>query len=673
MGIRPEQVQAAAAVQEAAAADEAECIRVVAGPGTGKSFSIEERVCWLLGQGVEPNAIAAVSFTRASAADLQERVQDACVRAGHPEAGISVTTLHALALRSLRAAGVLEAFPVDPTVLDRWELRNIYDEEFGRVAGVGSITRRREIREDHETFWSTGSYEPPPSQDPPDPPITNEERTAFQTFHGPRTQTYACVLPGELVQRCVSRMDANTLDPVALLGIDHLIVDEFQDLNPMDLRLVYGLQRRGVTLFVAGDDDQSLYSFRYASPAGIQQFTKRFNPVGDHVLRDCFRCTPAVLGAAESLISDFAAPGRIPKEHVSLYSESDPPVEGGFGCWSFDDAADEAEAIAASCRRLIDAGLPPREIMILLSNAQALWWQLRDAFDAFDVPFEPPRSSPFKDTDPGRALFAILRLLGDGQNYVALRTLLRLRRGVGVATAAEITDVTIAQNLNYRDLFYEDLPDVFAARPKAALEQCRDISQDLLDWDGEDTFEDRADEIDQMIARILGAESDERWRDEVSNLPGGTTLKEMERYLAAEKDGARAAVMAEVFERLELEPEEEETTLPARIQVMTMHSAKGLSATVVFVPGSEEQILPSERRARFPGQVLEAARMLYVSITRARVACVVSYASHRFINGQTARHTPSRYTEHLGKPFENRDGGISEDLAGEVVQASEQL
>ncbi|MBS1862168.1 MAG: ATP-dependent helicase [Actinobacteria bacterium] len=122
-------------------------------------------------------------------------------------------------------------------------------------------------------------------------------------------------------------MDAGTLDPAGLLGIEQLIVDEFQDLNPMDLRFVYGIEAQGVGLFIAGDDDQSLYSFRYATPTGIQEFTNRFDPVGDHVLRDCFRCTPKVLRAAETLIAANAAPGRIAKNHVSLYAEADPPLE----------------------------------------------------------------------------------------------------------------------------------------------------------------------------------------------------------------------------------------------------------------------------------------------------------------------------------------------------------
>jgi DNA helicase II / ATP-dependent DNA helicase PcrA len=667
LAIRPQQIVAAGEAQRAAAVDDTARVRVVAGPGTGKSFTIEQRVCWLLEQGVETSAIAAVSFTRASALDLQSRVHSACAAAGQDGAEIRVTTLHSLALRSLRKRGVLGGYPVDPAVLDRWELESLFDDEFGHLAGIG-VTRRREIREDHEAFWSTGSHEPRPSQDPPDPPITNEERIRFTNFHGPRTQLYACVLPGELVQRCVEMMDGGTLDPAGLLGIEQLIVDEFQDLNPMDLRFVYGIEAQGVGLFVAGDDDQSLYSFRYATPTGIQEFTDRFDPVGDHVLRDCFRCTPNVLRAAETLITANAAPGRIAKNHVSLYAEADPPLEGGFGCWSFDDGAEEAEAIALSCKRLIDAGLPAREIMVLLSNQRALWWALRDAFDSHGVPVEPPRASPFKDTDLGRALFTLLRLVGEEPDYMAMRTLLKLRRGVGVATASGIADVAIAESLNYRDLFYEALPNVFSKRQKAALDSARAICAELLEWSGEETLADRGEEIGVMIEAILGQAPDRDWREEVEGLPEEATLAEMARFLGTEKDDERAQVVAAIQARLgnDVDPEE---TLPERVRVMTMHSAKGLSATIVFIPGMEEEILPSARRARFPGQILEAARMLYVSITRARLACVVSYSEERFINGQQTAHTPSRFTSNLGDRFRKRGGGLTEEQAAAAVAA----
>jgi DNA helicase-2/ATP-dependent DNA helicase PcrA len=572
----------------------------------------------------------------------------------------------------LRAGGALGGYPVDPAVLDRWELENVFDEEFGRVAGVGSITRRREIRGDHEAFWSTGSHEPRPSQDPPDPPITEAERQRFRSFHRPRTQLYACVLPGEPVQRCVQMMNAGTLNPGALLGIEQIIVDEFQDLNPMDLRFVYGLHGSGVKLFVAGDDDQSLYSFRYANPQGIQQFTEHFEPVGDHVLRDCFRCTPAVLGAAEALIEANSAPGRIPKQHLSLYAEADPPLDGRFDHWTFEDGVEEADAIAATCRALIDAGMPPREIMVLLSNQRALWWQLRDAFTEHEVPVEPPRATPFKNTDLGRALFTLLRVAEEEPDYIALRTLLTLRQGVGVATAAEVAEIAILENLNFRDLFYEALPDLFASRARQALEHARGICAELLEWSTEETFADKESEIDGVIESILGGEPEGEWRDEIEGLPPEATLAELTRYLASEKDDDRLQALMAIHARLGTEAEVAEA-LPERVRVMTMHSAKGLSARVVFIPGMEEEILPSPRRARFPGQVLEAARMLYVSITRARLFCVVSYAEQRFINGHVAFHAPSRFTSDLGGTFERRDGGLSTEQAEAVVEDAQHL
>jgi DNA helicase-2/ATP-dependent DNA helicase PcrA len=673
VGIRQEQIEEAGDVQRRAAADGNDHVRLIAGPGTGKSFTIEERVCWLLDQGVDRRRIAAVSFTRASAFDLQRRVRAACERAGHPDAEISVTTLHSLALRSLRAGGILAAYPVDPLVLDQWELKNLFDEEFGRVAGIGSTPRRREIREDHEAFWSTGRRDLRPSQRPPEPPISDAERQRFRQFHTGRTQLYACVLPGELVQRCVQLMDAGTLDPVELLGIDHVIVDEFQDLNPMDLRFVYGMEAVGVTLFVAGDDDQSLYSFRYANPEGIQQFTERFEDAGDHVLQHCFRCTPKVLNAADTLITEFAAPGRIAKNLVSLYGDADPPVEGGFGCWRFRDGSDEARAIAASCRRLIDAGLSPREIMVLVNNAQALGWQLREAFEESAVPFEPPRVAPFKNTPPGRAVLTALRLVTREDDYVALRALLKLRRGVGVGTAAAIADTAILEDLNYRDLFYEPLPDdVFSSRAETALIAARAVCEELVEWGVEETVGDRAEDLDRIIEMILGQAPDADWRDELEGLPQEATLEEMARYLSSEKDDEQAAMLVAVYARLgqAIEPEE---ALPERVRVMTMHGAKGLSATVVFIPAMEEQMLPGDRRARFPGQVLEAARMLYVSITRARLACVVSYSTSRFINGQSTRHAASRYTAQLGETFRPGGGGITEALADQIVEAAEYL
>lgn len=236
MPLTPSDVAAAQAVQDDAAHDGAPQVRVIAGPGTGKSQTIQERVLWLLAHSVQPNEIVVVSFTRASARDLELRIHRQ--KPGRPSAEkVRVSTLHSLALRTLRRAGMLAQYPVEPIVLDDWELENIFDAEFQYHSGINSKERREDIRRYKEAIWSTGSATHPGYR-APTPPVSPAEDAAFDAYHRARTQLYSCVLPGEIVRQCVDLIQAGVLDPVQLLDIKHLIVDEYQDLNPYDLRFV---------------------------------------------------------------------------------------------------------------------------------------------------------------------------------------------------------------------------------------------------------------------------------------------------------------------------------------------------------------------------------------------------------------------------------------------------
>ena len=434
MPLTQAQIQAARAVQHAAAHDQAQHVRVVAGPGTGKSSAIEERVRWLLAQGTQPAAIYAVSFTRASALDLRQRVHAYCLQNGDASAAqVRVTTLHSLALRTLRTAGLLTAYPVDPFVLDSWELENVFDAEFGQASSI-SKERREKIRLEHEAFWSTGQWGAP-NYVTPNPPITPAERSQFSAFHGPRTQSYSCVLPGEIVRQCVAHMAAGTLNAVALLNLEDLVVDEFQDLNPMDLQFVDAMATQGARIFVAGDDDQSIYSFRFASPAGIQSFitkypqcgqhtltgcfriprTQNAAPIslqcGQHTLTGCFRCTPNVLAAGQTLIAANAQPNRIPKNHVSLYLAAVPPLRGVVHRWQFPSGVAEARAVAESCRDFIASGINPREILVLISNQRVLLPLLGSEFQNAGVAYERPRAEGFLDSPTGRLVLATIRIV----------------------------------------------------------------------------------------------------------------------------------------------------------------------------------------------------------------------------------------------------------------------
>lgn len=275
----------------------------------------------------------------------------------------------------LRVADLLHRFPANPLVLDQWEIDSIFDGEYRAThTGTGAV-RARDIRRNYEAYWNTGYFDPP-NYIPPDPPITDPERHSFGTFSNRFGQIYSCILPGAIVRECVEQIEAGLVAPLQLVPIQHLIVDEYQDLNPMDLKFVHAIASAGAVTFVAGDDDQSIYSFRNALPRGIQTFPTDFPQCGQHSLDHCFRCTTSVLAAATSLLLAHPSTGRIPKQLQSVYLNSAPPVGGTVLRWVFNHAMEEARAIAQSCQSLISAGVPASEILILLSNKDLLGPQL---------------------------------------------------------------------------------------------------------------------------------------------------------------------------------------------------------------------------------------------------------------------------------------------------------
>jgi len=672
MPLSQAQIQTAQAAQHAAARNPRAQVRLVAGPGTGKSSAIQERIRWLLSQGAGADTIYAVSFTRAAALDLRERIHSYCTANGQPGVTqVRVSTLHSLALRTLRAAGLLTAYPADPLVMDSWELENVFDAEFGHATGMGR-KRREAVRIEHEAFWSTGQWGPP-NYVPPNPPITTAERMQFTGFHGPRTQAYSCVLPGEIVRQCVAQTAAGTLNPVALLNIEHLVVDEFQDLNPMDLQFVDDIATRAAHVFVAGDDDQSIYSFRFASPAGIQNFVAKYPNCGAHSLTACFRCTPTILACGQALISANPQPNRIPKTNVSLYGASNPAVAGVTHRWQFVNGVTEARAVAGSCRDLIAAGLNPRDILILLSNRRILLPTLVAEFRAANVDYEPPRVEAFAESDAGRWLLAAFRIVCDPDDYVAHRVLLGLRSGTGINTCSAVTDTVISNNLNYRSLFYNSLPaGVFRGRPLTALNSARAVCSQLQTWRETDTIGQHMNTISAALTTVLSPDDAQMWQNFAAALPGGMALKEVRDYLWADTDEQQSTILQSVLTRLNL-PIPATGVLPPRVRVMTMHGAKGLSAKVVFVPGLEEDILPGPWRRPYPGLVLEAARLLYVSITRARAALIMSYARNRTINGQFGVRAASRFVVNLVGAFVLQASGLGANDVAQIMSQVAQL
>lgn len=667
MAITAYQKQQAKHVQDNAAHDLNGAVRLVAGPGSGKSFVIEERVSWLIqNQNVSPNDIIVVSFTRASANDLRDRIYSKGNAEGVDNIHqVRVSTLHSLALFILRRTGNLAQYPTDPTILDDWELVGIFDNEFSSSLD-STPTRAGEIRRDHEAFWSTGIWNPA-NLPAFNVPITQQERNSFNGHYATRTQTYACVLPGEVIRTCVDAINGGHIDPVAELGVEHLIIDEVQDLNPCDFQFIDSLIQRGVNVFISGDDDQSIYSFRYAFPQGIQNFTTNYPTATNHVLNDCFRCTVNILNAATNVLSAFPDPNRIPKNLNSVYSATNPVNNGLVIGNRFNNPNHEVNYLANSCQALIASGISPKDIMLLVGNKRALLTSITAALQARNLPFDANQRDDFKDSKEGRFILSILRILTDTNDYVALRVALGTPRGIGLGTAKAITDKVIANNLNYRSLFYNPLPNnVFAPRETTAINRVVTNIAAIAGWDLNHTLNIRAGDIDQLLLNNFTQNEVANWRNYMANLPIDMTLDELKEYLQTDSELTKSSILDSVFSRTQQANPALGNNPLDKIRVMSFHSSKGLSSKVVLIPGLEEGIFPTQRSQKATGLLLENARMFYVAITRAKASCILSYSSSRTIRGQFSNMTVSRFAQATGIPFNQPQAN---QLSGAEIQS----
>lgn len=673
MPITPQQIQLAELQQFQAARDPNSRVRLIAGPGTGKSRCIEERVNYLLGQGVTPSQVFVISFTRATARELKERVVRYCTRFGlaQPAQAVNVSTMHSLALRTLRSANLLGAFPANPAILDDWEQDNIFDAEFVQ-RGHFALPRAREIRRAYDAHWQTLQA----LQLYASPPVTQAEEQAFNAFHSSTKLVYSCLLPGEVVRVCVDQMRMGNINPAHLPGIAHLVVDEYQDLNECDQEFVQRIANAGATLWVAGDDDQSIYAFRYAAPTGIQNFTTIFPTASPHVLQYCFRSTPTVLSAAQALMAP--SPNRLPKSLQSLYGSAQPPVQGSFQVWRFPLGVEEARVIAQSCQALISSGMPPREILILLCNTRAQLGVLVQELQAASVPFERPRGGWMLDSEVSRLVFSLLRILKDPQDYVAHRAVLGLQHGVGPGTCASIAGKVVSSNLNFRDLFYAPYPsNVFSRREDRAIQGAAAIVQQVSTWSATDTLQLRGTDIAALISSAFNATGSGRgqaalqeWQTLVGSLPQGMNLEELHSYLSSDTEAGQAQILDAVAARLGLTANATSSAVSQnplqRVRTLTMHGAKGLDGRVVFIPGLEQGLVPNGRALRAAGLYEEQRRLLYVSITRARAACILSRATTRtgqqafaLVNKASVNLPPSPFLNDIGIPAQARNGPLT--------------
>jgi DNA helicase II / ATP-dependent DNA helicase PcrA len=594
--------------------------RVLAGPGTGKTKTIVEHVVNLIRDaGVAPTEILCLTFTRAAAAGMRRKIGEALsVGVDPPE----VYTLHAFALKILMQRRVdVGSGKGRARVADDWEERWVVQEDLKTLLPEAKIKVVQDRLKALAAAWET---------EPGVPPTVDPNLLGALTRDKER---YRYVLRSELVFLLYGELGS---DPDLLrAGYKHIVVDEYQDLNKCDVAVLDELGRRGAALYVAGDDDQSIYQqLRHAHPDAIRGFVTNHPGAEDLTLSICIRCDREIVNLATEVISQEV--GRAPKTLVP-YTTAGPGI---VELLTFPEQVPEARAIAALTQKFVDAGVAYDQIMVLLRSD----WQGRfsevilDAMNAIGVPARvrtPDKSA--LDTKPGRSLLAHMRLSLDTEDDLAWRTALECgRNGVGGKRIADLNALADASGHNFA----------------AAVEV---VADDPTKITGGTAVKAEAEAIRAHLTNVAAAVPsgiEATITAFAAELPSSPELTAAVAELIVLASTFLLADLSDFLNAIAMGKDEEQDLIPNTVNIMTMHKAKGLDACVVFVAGAEEEIIPGDR-----GGTDEARRLFYVSLTRAKRALFVTHAVRRTgaqaysgVPGRTHSRTSFLRTRGFSKP-----------------------
>jgi DNA helicase-2/ATP-dependent DNA helicase PcrA len=378
-------------------------IRVMAGPGTGKSFAMKRRAMRLVEQGQIGSRILAVTFTNNAAKSLRDDLESVGETGSTP---IHVATLHSLCLSILNQENALSAVGRKTRFLLKYELRYLV-KDLAHEGHFGSATACVERLHAFEAAWARlNSEEPGWPLDPIDRRFSSTI-LAWLRFH-------KCMLLGELVPETVRYLKANPSSAFRN-AYDHVIVDEYQDLNRAEQALVDLIKGVG-SLAVVGDENQSIFGFRFAHPEGIRDFHQNHETTFDIPLEECRRCPANIVSMANSLILN-----NHPSSTVPILRPLDSSSSGRVEIVKWDTLEAEIQGVSHIVESLIDQeGYLPREIMVL-SPRKSIGIGIKDLLKAKQVPVHSYFEEEFLTSILAQESLTLLSLMVNKRDAVSLR------------------------------------------------------------------------------------------------------------------------------------------------------------------------------------------------------------------------------------------------------------
>ncbi len=633
--LNPEQLQAVTLPSQHAL--------ILAGAGSGKTRVLTTRIAWLIQTGnASPAGILAVTFTNKAAREMLTRV---AAMLPISTRGMWIGTFHGLCNRMLRAhhrdAGLPQLFQI----LDS-------QDQLGAVKRMLKALNADEDRyPPREVQWFINGHKEEGLR-PQDVPIHDERsrRSAeFYAAYDEQCRKEGVVDFPELLLRCYELLHKNEI----LRGhyqarFRHVLVDEFQDTNRLQYRWLKLLAGGDTAIFGVGDDDQSIYAFRGANVGNMADFEREFRVPNVIRLEQNYRSHGNILDAANALIAHNRK--RLGKNLWTAAGEGEP-----LRVFEAQSDGYEARFLAEEVQSLLRDGLARRDIAILYrSNAQSR--VIEHALFTQGIPYRVYGGLRFFERLEVKHALAYLRLLASPDDDGALLRVINFpARGIGARSVEGLQDAAAAAGTS----LWLAAPQL-AGKPGAAvgafvklIDAIRTGTQGLplqevvehvlhasglLDYyRSERDGADRVENLEELVNAAAAFTQDEAYAAQFA--PAET---------AADAGPAAPDPLTQFLAHAALESGENQAAEGMdAIQLMTVHSAKGLEFHVVFVTGLEEGLFPHEQSVTEQDGLEEERRLMYVAITRARTRLYLSFAQTRLLHGQTRYNVASRFLDEI--------------------------
>ncbi|EKU23517.1 DNA helicase Rep [Xanthomonas graminis] len=612
---------------------------VLAGAGSGKTRVIVEKIAHLIATGRYPaKRIAAITFTNKSAKEMRERVAKR-IR-GDAADGLTICTFHALGLKFLQiehaAVGLKRGF-------------SIFDAD-DAAAQIKDLMHgaKPDAIDDAKNLISRAKNAGLSPEQAMAAARSNREQEAASLYerYQARLSTFNAVDFDDLIRLPVQVLEENEDIVMAWRErIGYLLVDESQDTNDAQYRLLKMLAGPRGNFTCVGDDDQSIYAWRGANPENLMQMGRDYPALQIVKLEQNYRCSNRVLRAANALIA------HNPHEHLkTLWSDQ---ADGErIRVWECRDSEHEAEKVAAEIAYLGTAKQVPWSDFCILFRGNFQSRPLEKALQIAGVPYHITGGTAFLERQEVKDVLSWLRLLVNPDDDAAfLRAVQAPKREVGATSLAKLAELASAKHL----------PMSRAAESMGALQQLPPRAANGLS-DFVDVLHElrtasltlsSADVVRQLAEQSgLIRELRSQCKDEATFQRRRGNLEELAKWF---EGGPRGATVGDLSAQLALLSRNDKDDGGNQVRMMTMHASKGLEFRYVFIVGCEDGVLPHEVSLE-EGNLQEERRLLYVGITRAKERLWMSYSKLTRKFGEHIRLKPSRFFAEIPAEEMQRDG-----------------